>query len=348
MTIADDIRAKAIEIIALADQIDSGNPTPSGAITFPKNNYVFHRSVSGPVSFTATKTGSGTFRVMNGSTVVQESTSGSFTNIPFGFLGRLELVSGSTVLHSVKFGVGYHYLGWGQSNMVRFKDIPNGDVDVFGTAEGKAIIGIQSEDGSEITYHDSYLENLNQGMSWIHMMNNLRARGTDPEGFSRNVPYCVTLCGQGGTNVQTFAQQPLLGKLTTAMALANPGAVFTAQGESNAEYGGGSISALASHYSTIINAANAVKNVTWFMNLCDHAHNIPSGGHYDIALAQESVVDAFQNVIWGIDISRMHKPYPLPQNVNRGHAEVHFFGARNKAVGDLMADRLWICRNHNV
>lgn len=364
MSLTDDIRSLSDQAIALlgeiklkADAIDAqppvGDPPPppsgSGEITFPPENYVYHAPAY-PLTvmdFSATKTGDGTFRLKSeAGTVVAESVSGNFNAVPWGQLYTLELVHNGTVLDSVNFGLGYHYLIWGQSNVVRFKDKPNGDVDVYGTAPRRCIIGIPNADGTEIVYHDSNLVNLEQGMSWIHLMNNLRSRGTDPEGRARNVPYCCTIVGQGGTNIQTLSSGALLTQFVNTFTNSKAGAGFMLQGESNAETW--QDPALYNGYAALINAANSVRVVNWLMNVCDHAHNSPSGGPWPVALAQASIVSNFGNVYWGVDASRMGVGWSFPQSMGRGHGEVHFFGARNKYLGDIIADRIYNTRNYNI
>ncbi len=356
MTFLEEIRSKALEIVALVDANSGPPPPPSGQITFPRNNHVFQRSALGPVNFTATKTGSGTFRLKNSAGTVIAESSGAFSDIPFGFWGTLELVDGATVLHSVKFGVGYHLIFFGQSNVSRNKE--PGDFDIQATEEGAIIIGLPNSDGTDVVFHDTFHENLDYGMFAAETAKVLRARGPDPAGeaapghpgFQRNVPYCITICGQGSTTVQQFAAQPLLGRLVNTVLFCKPGLVDCTHGESNNETTGEQ--ALADCYHTIINATLAVKpDLKWEMNLNDHPY---SGQYWAIAKAQKLVVEQKavshpMTVVWGIDISRAGVPgFSLPQNLGRQDQEIHIVGARLQLMAALKAERFYGTRNYNV
>lgn len=358
------LNAIKTQAAAISTWVPPGSPPPpppsGGTITYPLNNDVFHRGkTTGTASFTATKTGGGdTFRIMQGATVVQTSASGAFTNVPMGKY-TLELLSGSTVLHSVKFGVGYKYMVYGQSNArgARETDGTGSNPPVYiesqphGTVAGQAIIGVLNADGTGVTYMDSYDTDVPLGLTWVYMMNKLRTLTLTPDpdyvlpNPSRDVPYCVVVCGQSATPIQQFAVAPLLTLLTNSLALTKPGAVILYQGESNADT---DMAPLVQALQTIYNAANTAHAVPWLVNLCDHAHTNPAGTYWAIALAQQWFVETYQDVHWGIDCSVMHAPASLPYGINRQHAEIHPYGPRRQLTGELQALRVFDLRNLGV
>ncbi len=334
MSQADDLRTHAAAIIAIADAMDAGTPAV-GTVTFPQNNYVFHRSVAGPVSFTATKSGNGTFRLKQGATVIAENATGVFT-APLGWYS-LCLVEGGVEGAAIGFGVGYHYIAWGQSNAVSQASLGDAgppvveaDPPVPATIAHSCIIGILAADGLSVQYKDANAENVTTGLAWIHMVNKLRTFA------NRDVPYCVTVCAEGATTIQSWAAAPYLTRLVNAMGLVKPGMVFTVQGESNPELGWNQ--SIYDCLATMFLAANAARQVPWIVNLDDHANT--NSGYYSIALAQKALVDNYSNTYWGIDFSVMHCPDTLPYTINRQPNEVHFSPARKKVVGETLALRI--------
>lgn len=357
------LNAIKVQAVAISTWVPPGSPPPppsGGAITYPQNNDVFHRGkTTGTVSFTATKSGGGdSFRIMQGTTVVQTSASGAFTNVPMGKY-TLELLDGATVLHTVKFGVGYKYMIYGQSNARAARETDGTgsnplvyvEPQAYGTVAGQAIIGVLNADGTGVTYMDSFDTDVPVGLTSVYMMNKLRTMTLTPDpdyvlpNANRDVPYCVVVCGQSATPLQSFAVAPLLTLLTNALTLTKPGAVIMYQGESNAET---DATPLVQAFQTIYPAANAAHQVPWIVNLCDHAHTNPAGTYWAIALAQQWFVETYADVHWGIDCSVMHSPASLPYSINRQHAEIHPYGPRRVLTGELQAQRIFDLRNLGI
>lgn len=300
-------------------------------ITYPQPNYVFQRDSSGNASFQVKWRGDATgVTILDGSTVVEASSTGLCTDVPPGWY-NLILQDNQTILDSIKIGVGEKVVLAGQSNQVSAAN-PAG-YTAYANSSGKCIIGITSDDGLHISYHDAALETLPVGMRWIHCSNYM----------NRSFPTAFIITAIGSSTIQRWNGLTYRSRLMRALMREQPRVIWWGQGESNPEaHPNGNI---AFQMDALIKHCREFSGATWLVDLnCDPgAGAVPS--YYAIFHAQKAVVLGFggpyPNVTLGINTTTDTSISGIPQC--RIVGEVHFAGSRLKDVGDASGARMLAC-----
>lgn len=313
-----EIHAKLAQIRVLATEIDTladalvGQPPSSDAITYPQNNYVFQKGSTGTTSFTATKTGNGTFRLKNASATIDSAT-GAFTNIAVGWY-TLCLVNNGVESAAIKVGVGRHYLIAGQSNAASYATPPT--YQAHAVREGLALISVVPSDGSACVYRDAAFETLDTGILWIHTANALA---------SRNEPHGFTIIAVGSTTVADWSSDAYKQRMAAAITAYKPGAIIWVQGESNPEFVGAA-NLNDAMWSVVTNSHTAAGyHILWIINICAY----PSSGNFAVIAAQDWCKSAQWNTYYGIDMGYQQAGNRGLRGGFRELNEIHFRGSGN-------------------
>lgn len=314
-----DIHAKLAAIRALTVEVDAMVDTigvAPGFITYPQNNYVFQKS-GAVASFTATKNGTGSFRLKQGSAIISENTSGVFSNIPVGWYS-LVLVNNGAEGVATRFGVGRHLLIAGQSNGISWP-VPN-EYTAQATREGLCLVGLQPAGESTVMYRDAYHDTLDHGMMWVHMANALA---------SLNEPIGFTIIAVSNTSIADWSSVAYKARMTGAIQKYKPGMVIWTQGEADGATGGTTLN--SAMWSIVANSHTAAGyNIPWAINICAP----PYDGNYDVVTAQDYCKWAPTNTHHGINMGYNQAGNRGLRGGYREQGEVHFRGTGNTDATD--------------
>jgi hypothetical protein len=284
----------------------------AGVIDYPKHNQVLQK-VANAATFKVTWRGSGTgVRLKQGSTIIAESATGEFTNVPLGWYQAV-LVNGTVEGDSINVGVGDVYVVAGQSNAVS-PNQPADYVPARPTAPGKVVISDYYKQGmhSFVDAFDCSFTSPFGGVAWI-------ACGI---ALNRAYPVMFVNVARGNTSTDEWVNI-YVSRIFDAWAIYHPRAILWHQGESDAALH----FTQAQSYSNLNACVESLRQVTvtpWVMAL-----NSTNGGYPPIRAAQQQVIDQWSHVHQGPDTDAI-----------RSGTDPEFWGNSMQAHGQLWAASL--------
>lgn len=303
---------------AIADAAALDAVISAGVIDFPKHNQVLQKT-GNVATFKVTWRGAGTgVRLKQGATVIAESATGDFVNVPPGWYQAV-LMNGSVEGDGINVGVGDVYVVAGQSNAVSPLQ-PAGYVPARPSGAGKVIISDYYGQGMH-SFVDSFNAPFTSpsfgGVAWI-------ACGM---ALNRAYPVMFVIIAKGNTSAHDWAYL-YGGRIYFAWANYNPRAILWHQGESEC-----TTPPAADSYTmlnAIVESLRQVAMTPWVIALNSTSAPPPAGyNSWPVRSAQQQVVANWPHTRQGPDTDTIRTP-----------GEPEFLGAALQSHGQLWAASL--------
>lgn len=279
----------------------------TSAITSPRPNQVLQKGASGTADFNVEARGSASsFKIMDGTTLVQESTYGEFTGVPIG-MHTLQMVSSGSVIDSIPFGVGNVYLVAGQSNAKSHLNPIT--MSLRGSVPGRAIVSNLDPTGAArglYTFVDSYDVQPTWSACWIHCANV----------WARSYPSMFVNVAESNTSTSDWVNN-YFQRIPYAWELFKAKAILWHQGENSGSFG---------DMDAMVESLRQMTGCPWVVAL----NGYPSGTNAPIRAAQQQLIDKWSHVYQG----------PDTDTIARGSDGVHYEGNGLLAHGQAWADTL--------